>query len=170
MHQLRKITLSLLNLEKGSFTPLAATHEFPFHTVSSQGNTEGPATTPRRGAPLSPLQLEMRVPFLVYSERIPGLPVRISEEGALNKKVKRSHQESCHHSKRHPISQSTSDEPDFPALSRCCHSVSHHGGTCDSPVTHPSRESHRSCVDGSLTLLLPPGRKADVHVFTREEA
>ena len=49
---------------------------------------------------------------------------------------------------------------------------SHHGDTCDSPVGKPRGKGTDPCINatGSQKLLQQLGRKADVHVSTRDEA
>ena len=114
----------------------------------------------------------MRILSLLHWERIPAVPAA-SQEEALSTGKARGTPESCHHSK---------SPPDVSVHSRgtcfsCTASTftrridSHHGGTWDSPVGKPRGKATDPLIHakGSVTLLLPLGRKAHVHAPTRAE-
>ena len=67
------------------------------------------------------------------------------------------------------MSQSTPEEPDYPALPQLSRRVFTH--TMVARVT-PLWESHRFLcqIDGGVTLLLQLRKKVDVHGSTRDEA
>ena len=122
-------------------------------------------------------------------ERIPGIPV-VSQEEALSTGKARGTPGSCHHSQSPPDVSVHSRETCFPALPRLSSKVSTHTtvahGTAlwESLVGKPrGKASWESLVGkprgkatdplihtkGSTTLLLQLGRKAHVHVPTRDE-
>ena len=75
------------------------------------------------------------------------------------------------------MSQSTPEQPDFPALPRLSRRVSTHTAVArvtalwESLVGKPRGKAADPCINttGSLTLLLELGRKVDVHVPTRDK-
>ena len=118
-------------------------------------------------------------------ERIPGVPVE-SQEEALSTGKARGTPGSCHHSQSQPDVSVNCRETCFPCTASTFKPRidSHHGGTWDSPVGKPrGKASLESLVGkprgnatdpffhgkGSVTLLLQLGRKAHVHVPTRDE-
>ena len=109
-------------------------------------------------------------------EKIPGVPLA-SQEEALSTGKARGTPGWCHDSQSPPDFSIHSRETCFPCTASTFKPRidSHHGGTWDSPVGKSrgkaSRESHRSLDprDGSMTLLLQLGRKAQVHAPTRDD-
>ena len=154
---------------------IAATQEVPRHTrLDSRGSTRVLPTS--RGAPFPPHSSRGGILSLLGGERIPGVPVA-SQEEALSTGKARGTPGWCHDSQSPPDVSVHSRETCFPCTASTfkLRIDSHHGGTWDSPVGksrgRASRESHRSLDprDGSMTLLLQLGRKAQVHAPTRDD-
>ena len=112
----RKITNSLLDLERVLHT-LAETQEVPDIPVSTREEHRGSCHN-SRGAPLPSSQLEMRVPFPASWGKNSRHSCRISRRGALHRKVERNSMGRATIPKDAQRSQSTPEEPHFPALPR----------------------------------------------------
>ena len=120
----RKITPSLLKLERDLHNP-AANQEFPRHTRLHLRGT--PRVAPNsKGALFPPPPLKMRVPFPASSGKDSRHSRSISRGGALNRNVERNCMGGAIIPKDSQMSQSTPDEPDFPALPRPSPRVSTH--------------------------------------------
>ena len=163
---------------------IAATQEVPRHTrLHLRRSTRVPPTS--RGAPFPPPSSRGGILSLRGRERIPGISVASQEEALSTGKARRT-PGSCHHSQSPPDVSVHSRETCFPctALTFKPRFDSHHGGTWDSPVRKPrEKASWESLVgkprgkakdplihaNGSATLLLQLGRKAQVHAPTRDE-
>ena len=97
-----------------------------------------------RGAPISPPQLEMRVPFPASSGKDSRHSRRISRRGNLNRKVERNYRGHATFPKDPQMSQSTPDELDFQELPQLSTRVmtQPRWNVCQPGDT--SRESHRT--------------------------
>ena len=167
------ITPTLWNFQRVLHT-LAATQEVPRHIrLHSRGSTRVPPTS--RGAPFPPHSSTGGILSLRGRERIPGVPVT-SQEGALSTGKARGNPGWCHHSQIPQMSQSIPRKPVFPALPQ----LSRRGSTdttvargtalWESLVGKPRGKATDPLIHakGSATLLLQLGRKAHVHVPTRD--
>ena len=179
----RLITTNIWNFQRVLHT-LAATQEVPRHTrLHSRGSTRVPPTS--RGASFPSPSSRGGILSLRGRERIPGVPVA-SQEEALSTGKARGTPGSCHHSQSPADVSVHSRESCFPCTSSTFKPRidSHQGGTWDSPVGKPrGKASWESLVGkprgkaidplihvkGSVTLLLQLGRKAHVHVPTRDK-
>ena len=107
----------------------------------------------------------MRDPFPAWSGKNSRLSRRISRGGALNRKVERNSRGPATIPKVPQMSQSTPEEPDFPALPRhSCRGSTHTTAACvtalwESLVGKPQGKATDPCINakGSLTLLLQLG-------------
>ena len=112
----REITPAFLDLER-VFHTLVATQEVPRHTrLRSRGTSSVPPNS--RGALLSPPQFEMRVPFPASSGKDSGLPFTPQEEALSTGKSVMNSRGPATIPKDPQMSQSTPEQPDFPALPR----------------------------------------------------
>ena len=167
------ITPNLWNLQSVLHN-LAATQEVPRNTrLHSRGNTRVPPTS--RGAPFPPHSLRGGILSLRSGERIPGVPVAFQEE-ALSTGKARGTPVSCHHFQSPPDVSVHSRETCFPCTASTFKPRidSHHGcGTAlwESLVGKPRGKATDPLIhsSGSVTLLLPLGRKAHVHAPSRDE-
>ena len=138
-----------------------------------------------RGAPFPSPSSGGGILSLRARERIPCVSVA-SQEEALSKGKARGTPGSCHHSQSPPEVSVHSRETCFPCTASTFKPRidSHHGGTWDSPVGKTrGKTPWESLVGkprgkatdplihgkGSVTPLLQLGRKAHVHVPTRDE-
>ena len=120
----------------------------------------------------------MRVPFPACLGNVSRRPRLISSGGLLNRKVKRNLRGRATITKVPQMSQSTLEHPDFPALPPLSRQGSTHTTVArvtalwESLLGKPQGKATDPCINetGSLTLLLQLGRKADVHVPTRDVA
>ena len=163
-----------MELPKGPSHPCCNSRSSPTNPSSLERKHGGPAHIQR--SPISASYVEMRDPFPVSSGKDSRRSRRISRGGALNRKGERN-------SRVVPTFQSPSDvsvhyrETCFP----CTASTftrridSHYGGTWDTPLGNLVGKPRGKATDplihanGSVTLLLPLGRKAHVHDPTRAE-
>ena len=153
---------------------LAATQEVPRHIrLHSRASTIVKPTS--REAPFPPPSSRGGILSLRGRERIPGVLVA-SQEEALSTGKARGTPASCHHSLSPPYVSVHSREPVFPALPRLSRRGSTHtivargAALWESLVGKPRGKSTDTLIlaKGSVTLLLQLGRKALVHVPTRD--
>ena len=152
---------------------LAATQEVPRHTrLHSRGSTRVPPTY--RGAPFPPPSSRGGIISFRDRQRIPGVPVE-SQEDALSPGKARGTPGSCHHSQSPQDVSVHSRETRFPCSASTfklrIHIDTHRGGTWDSPLGKPRGKGTDPLTHAkrSMTLLLQLGRKAHVHIQTRDE-
>ena len=156
---------------KGSFKPLLQLDMFPGIPVSTR-EEHGGSCHKSRGSPLSARYLEMSVLFPAFSGKDSRLSRFISGGGAHSRKDERNSRGRVTIPKDPQNSQSTPGETD--SLHRLDSQPEYRLSpqwTLLQP-TAPRGKATDPCVNslGSLTLLLQLGRKADVHVPTRDKA
>ena len=155
---------------KGSFTPFLQLKKFPDIPVSTR--EEARESRPHPDVPRSGLQARWRDQFPAWSGKNSRRSRRISSGGALHRKCERN----------------SRVVPPFPESPRCLSPFqgnrfsctastfkpridSHNCDTWDIPVGKPRGKATAPLIQakGSVTLLLKLGRKAHVHVPTRNE-
>ena len=172
------ITPNLWNFQMVLHT-IAATQEVPQHTrLHLRGRTRVPATS--RGAPFPSPNSRGGILSLRFRERIPGVPIA-SQEEALSTGKARGTPGSCPHSQSQPDVSVHSRESCIPCTASTFKPRidSHHGGlgqpcgkaSWESLVGKPRGKATDPLIhaNGSATLLLQLGRKAQVHAPTRDE-
>ena len=159
-----------LELPKGPSHPCCNSRRSPAYPSRLERKHESPAHIQR--SPVSASLLEMRDPFPAWSGKNSRRSRRISSGGALHRKCERN----------------SRVVPPFPESPRCLSPFqgnrfsctastfkpridSHNCDTWDIPVGKPRGKATAPLIQakGSVTLLLKLGRKANVHVPTRNE-
>ena len=178
LRRLRVIRPNLCNFQRVLHN-LAATQEVARHTrLHSRGSTRVPSTF--RGAPFAPPSSRGGILSLRGRERIPSVPSHLKRRRS-PQEWREELQDRATIPTVPQMSQSIPGKPVFPALTRLSAEDRqttrwHMGQPCGKAswerlVGKPRGKATDPLlhVNGSVTLLEQPGRKAHVHAPTRDE-